>query len=124
MAKAFFLVGTVSAFLTVAFGAFGAHGLRDRVTPDMLETFQTGVQYQFYHALGLIILALVIRHFGPQTLFNVTGWLFLAGTLLFSGSLYTLVLTGIKQFGMITPIGGLCFLAGWITLLIGGLKSF
>ncbi len=124
MAKAFFIAGTLGTFLAVALGAFGTHGLKSRVSPDMIETFQTGVQYQFYHALGLLILALIIRHLGPHFMFQVTGYLFLIGIILFSGSLYVLVLTGIKQWGMVTPFGGLCFLAGWITLFWGGIKMF
>lgn len=124
MAKAFFLVACITVFLAVAFGAFGAHGLQKNVSADRIETFQTGVQYQFYHAIGLFLLALIIHNLGPHPLFQATGYLFLIGIILFSGSLYLLVLTGIKQLGMVTPVGGLCFLAGWITLMIGGWKLF
>jgi len=124
MAKAFFMAGCVFALLTVGLGAFGAHGLKSRISADMLAVFQTGVQYQFYHAIALLILALLVRQLGISPLFQVSGYLFIAGIVLFSGSLFVLSLTGIKQLGMVTPIGGLCFLAGWLTMLIGGIKMF
>ena len=99
-------------FLAVAFGAFGAHALKTRLSADMLAIFETGVRYQVYHALGLFALACVG---GPAK----TGWCFVAGIILFSGSLYLLALTGERRLGMITPIGGVLFLAGWLFLLLG-----
>jgi uncharacterized membrane protein YgdD (TMEM256/DUF423 family) len=99
-------VGSALMFLAVALGAFAAHGLKARLSPEMLTIFETGVRYQVYHALGLFALAATR---GP----NKAGWCFVAGIALFSGSLYLLALTGIRKLGMITPIGGLFFLAGW-----------
>ncbi len=124
MAKGFFIAAALLAFLAVAGGAFGAHGLKSRVTTDMLETYQTGIQYQFYHALGLLVVAIVMQIFQPGLMLKLSGWLFIGGIVVFSGSLYVLVLTGIKWLGAITPIGGLAFLAGWICLLISGLRLF
>lgn len=115
MERAFFVLGSLSALLGVAAGAFGAHGLRDRIPPSMLEVFETGVRYQLIHALGLLAVAWAVGRWpGPVT--TAAGWLFVTGTLLFSGSLYLLSLTGIRGFGAITPLGGLAFLAGWAAL--------
>lgn len=102
-------VGAGLMFLDVALGAFGAHGLKNRLTPEMLTVFETGVRYQAYHALGLLLLA-ALR--GPDK----AGWCFVGGILLFSGSLYALALTGVRWLGAITPLGGLLFLAGWALL--------
>ncbi len=124
MAKAFFVIAALMAFMAVAGGAFGAHGLKSKVSTDMLDTFQTGIQYQFYHALGLLIVAIIIQVFQPSLLLKISGFLFIGGIVIFSGSLYALVLTGVKWLGAITPIGGLSFLAGWICLLISGLRLF
>lgn len=124
MAKGFFITAAIMAFLAVACGAFGAHGLKSRVTEDMLETFQTGIQYQFYHALGLMVVAVMMQLFEPGALLKVSGYLFIGGILVFSGSLYGLVLTGVKWLGAITPIGGLAFLAGWLCLVVSGWRLF
>jgi uncharacterized membrane protein YgdD (TMEM256/DUF423 family) len=105
--------GAVMAFLSVAFGAFGAHALRERITPDMLATFQTGVQYQAMHALAILMIGLAAK---PGKAPRAAGWLMFNGTLFFSGSLYLLALTGLRWLGAITPIGGVFFLAGWVTL--------
>lgn len=98
--------GAVGMFLAVALGAFAAHGLKTRLAPEMLTVFETGVRYQAYHALALLALGAAR---GPDK----AGWCFIGGIVLFSGSLYLLALTGEKRLGMITPIGGLLFLAGW-----------
>lgn len=124
MAKGFFVVAALMAFMAVAGGAFGAHGLKSKVSTEMLDTFQTGIQYQFYHALGLLVVAILIQIFQPSLLLKTSGFLFIAGMVVFSGSLYALVLTGVKWLGAITPIGGLAFLAGWICLLISGWRLF
>ena len=115
MDRTFLVLGSLSAGLAVAAGAFGAHGLRARLAPDMLAIFETGARYQMYHALALLAVAWVAVRSpgGPATL---AGWLFVAGTLLFSGSLYALALSGTRWLGAITPLGGLCFLAGWAAL--------
>lgn len=108
--------GAISAFIAVAAGAFGAHALKDRLDPSMLQAFETGARYQMYHALALFIAAFAAGEGdAPPALW--AGRLFLLGTLLFSGSLYALALTGLRGLGAITPFGGLAFLAGWICLL-------
>jgi len=109
-------IGCLLAFLAVAFGAFGAHALRTRRTTEQLAVFQTGVQYQIMHALALVGVGLLGRGSVTGSLGAVAGWLFVVGTVLFSGSLYLLVLTGIRRLGAITPLGGLCFLGGWLVL--------
>ncbi|NHN29140.1 DUF423 domain-containing protein [Paenibacillus agricola] len=110
----FVAIGCMSAFLSVAFGAFGAHSLKEILTPNMLANFQTGVQYQMYHSLGLIAVGLIAAHF-PKSLHLVrAGWLMLAGIVLFSGSLYVLSLTGYTKLGIITPFGGVAFLLAWL----------
>jgi uncharacterized membrane protein YgdD (TMEM256/DUF423 family) len=117
MSRTFFVLGALSAFLAVAAGAFGAHALRARLSPDLLAAFETGARYQMYHALALVAVAWAVQRW-PGTLAEWAGWLFVAGTLLFSGSLYALALTGVRWLGAITPLGGLAFLAGWICLAL------
>ena len=115
MDRLFFGLGCVSAFVAVALGAFGAHGLRSRIVPDMLSVFEIGVRYQMYHSLALLALGAVAGRL-PGGLVATSGWLFVLGTLLFSGSLYAMSLTGQRWLGAVTPLGGLAFLAGWATL--------
>lgn len=122
MDKVFFAAGAVSAFIGVAAGAFGAHGLKSRLDAEMLAVFETGVRYQMYHAFALIVVAWAATRW-PGTLVTASGWFFLVGTLLFSGSLYLLSLTGIRWLGAITPLGGLAFLAGWLCLASVALKA-
>jgi len=105
-------IGAVSALCAVAAGAFAAHALRMRLPADLLAVFETGARYQMYHAVGLILAALAYGRWGAASLVWA-GWFFLAGTVIFSGSLYTLSLTGIRWLGAVTPIGGVCFLVGW-----------
>jgi uncharacterized membrane protein YgdD (TMEM256/DUF423 family) len=115
MDRVFFSLGAVSGFLAVAAGAFGAHALRARLPADLLAVFETGARYQMYHALALLAVAWAAgRWTGPLVAW--AGWLFVAGTVLFSGSLYVLALTGVRWLGAITPLGGVCFLAGWLCL--------
>jgi uncharacterized membrane protein YgdD (TMEM256/DUF423 family) len=115
MDRMFAAIGAVSGFLAVAAGAFGAHALRARLTPDLLAVFETGARYQMYHALALLAVALLVgRWQAPQAVW--AGWLFIAGTLVFSGSLYVLALTGSRWWGAVTPVGGVAFLAGWLLL--------
>jgi uncharacterized membrane protein YgdD (TMEM256/DUF423 family) len=118
MHKNFLLMAAILGFLGVALGAFGAHGLRSRLSPEMLAVFEIGVRYQMYHVFALLAVAAAIGHFGPVRLLTIAGWSFIAGTLIFSGSLYALVLTGTGMLGAITPIGGLGFLIGWACLAI------
>jgi len=113
MDRTFLFIGSVLGFLGVGFGAFGAHGLRSRLSVDMLAIFETGVRYQMYHAFAVLIVAAAIGHIGNARLLVIAGWLFLGGVVFFSGSLYALALTGVTTLGAITPIGGLLFLAGW-----------
>jgi uncharacterized membrane protein YgdD (TMEM256/DUF423 family) len=115
--RLFVAAGALSAFIAVGAGAFGAHALRARLTPDLLAVFETGARYQMYHALALVAAAWVVSRW-PGPLAVWAGWLFLAGTIVFSGSLYALALTGVRWLGAITPLGGLCFLAGWLCLAI------
>ncbi|PYN04913.1 MAG: DUF423 domain-containing protein [Candidatus Rokuibacteriota bacterium] len=115
MDRIFFGLGCASAFVAVALGAFGAHGLRARLVPDMLMVFEVAVRYQMYHALALLGVGGVAGRL-PGGAVAVAGWLFVAGTILFSGSLYALSLTGHRWLGAITPLGGVAFLAGWAAL--------
>jgi uncharacterized membrane protein YgdD (TMEM256/DUF423 family) len=118
MERVFFALGALSAFIGVASGAFGAHGLKSRLDADMLTVFETAVRYQMYHAFALIAVSWAYTRW-PSTVMVASGWLFVVGTLLFSGSLYVLSLTGVRWFGAITPFGGLAFLAGWLCLAWG-----
>ena len=115
MERLFFLLGSLSGFLAVALGAFGAHWLKSRIGPDMLAIFEVGVRYQMYHALALLTVAWAPTRW-PGTVLSAGGWLFVAGTVIFSGSLYALSLTGVRWLGAITPLGGLAFMAGWLCL--------
>jgi len=121
--KVFVLSGSLSAFLAVGLGAFGAHALKSRVSPDMLAVWQTGVQYHLFHALGLILVGLLIHMFPQVGGMKLSGWLLLCGTLLFSGSLYLLALTGIRVLGAITPLGGVAFLLGWLMMAISSYRT-
>ncbi len=120
--RMFLAVGSTSAFLAVAAGAFGAHALRDRLDDSLLAVFETGVRYQMYHALALVAVAWVMDRWGGG-LVVWSGWLFVAGTVVFSGSLYLLALTGQRLFGAVTPLGGVAFLAGWVALLVGIIRA-
>lgn len=117
MERLFIMLGALSGAMGVAAGAFGAHALRARLEPRMLEVFETGARYQMHHALALIAAAWIAGRW-PGTLSTASGWLFVAGTLFFSGSLYAMALTGVRALGAITPIGGVCFIAGWICLAL------
>ncbi|QDI93109.1 DUF423 domain-containing protein [Salicibibacter halophilus] len=108
--------------LAVAIGAFGAHGLEGRVSERMLENYQTGVQYHMFHALGIIAVGLTATVIGGSALLGWAGGLMLFGTIVFSGSLYTMALTGMTWLGAITPIGGVAFITGWILLMIAAFK--
>lgn len=122
MVRTFFFWGAASAFVGVSAGAFGAHGLKGRISAEMLAIFEVGVRYQMYHAFALIITAWVQTKW-PSTIVIAAGWCFLMGTILFSGSLYLLSLSGMRWMGAITPVGGLAFLAGWLFLALGVLKA-
>ena len=117
MDRTFFTIGSLYAFLGIAAGAFGTHALRGRTSPEMLAVFETGVRYQMYHAFALMAVAWAQTRW-PGAAVRAAGWLLAAGTLIFSGSLYGLSLTGVRAFGAITPIGGAAQLAGWICLIV------
>ncbi len=122
MANGWFAAGAAAAGIGVALGAFGAHGLKARVAPEMLAVFETGVRYHLIHALALLAVGwAVTRWNGPLP--PVAGWCFLTGILVFSGSLYTMTLTGARWLGAITPLGGLAFIAGWALLAVAALKG-
>ena len=122
MSKVFIILGSLNAFLAVALGAFGAHGLQNKLTEQMLATYETGVKYHMMHALGLILIGIISRYTSGSVLINWSGWLICAGIVLFSGSLYVLSISGIRWLGAITPLGGLCFLAGWLLLAVAAFK--
>ena len=122
MDRTFAAVGSLSACLAVAAGAFGAHALRSRVSADLLAVFETAARYQMYHALALLFVAWGSTRW-PAAPLRWGGWLFLAGTVVFSGSLYALALTGERWLGAITPLGGLLLLGGWLALAVGVLTG-
>ena len=121
MDRVFVMLGALSGCLAVAAGAFGAHALRDRLSADMLSVFQTGASYQMYHALALLAVGILLSRFSidGSPWLTASGWLFVAGTVLFSGSLYSLSLSGVTWLGAITPLGGVAFLLGWLALAVG-----
>ena len=124
MITSWVFLGAVLMFLSVAFGAFGAHALKSRLTPELLAIFEVGVRYQVYHALGMFVVAWLSQSVvgsRDQTLVTIAGWLFLVGIFLFSGSLYALTLSGVRWLGAITPLGGFCFLIGWALLAAAAL---
>lgn len=133
MERAFLVIGAASGLVAVAAGAFGSHALRAKATPERLAQFETAVRYQLWHALALFAVVFVglLRFWHPSSVNELTvsegdmawpaalaGWLFVAGTVLFSGSLYALALTGKRRWGMVAPIGGTCFLLGWVSLVL------
>ena len=122
MTRAFFSIGAMLGALGVAAGAFGAHGLKVRVSPEMLAAFETGVRYHLIHALALLAVAWATTRWASAAI-HAAGWLFLVGVLLFSGSLYAMCLTGVRELGAITPIGGAAFIMGWLLLAWGAWTS-
>ena len=119
--KLWLVAGAISGFLSVALGAFAAHGLQSRVGPAEIAVFETGARYQMYHALALLAVAWVAAQ-GGGTWATVAGWAFVIGTILFSGTLYYLGLTGSRALVMVTPVGGLAFLVGWAALAAAALS--
>ena len=117
MDKTFLRIGAALGFLGVSIGAFGAHVLRARLSTELLAVFETGVRYQMYHVIAILIVAVVVGR-GSNRRASWAGWCFVAGIVLFSGSLYVLALSGIGVLGAITPLGGLFFLAGWVCLAL------
>jgi uncharacterized membrane protein YgdD (TMEM256/DUF423 family) len=121
--KLFLFMGSISSFMAVALGAFGAHGLRGKISPEMLATYQTGVLYHFYHSLGLFVVAFAASYLPDSNLVRWSGWMMALGIVLFSGSIYALSTTGTLSLGVITPFGGTAFLAGWILLAVAALSA-
>lgn len=117
MDRLFIRLGAVAGFVGVALGAFGAHALRTRLSAEHLAAFETGVRYQLLHALALVLVGVLIGQ-RPARFTAAAGWCFAVGIVLFSGSLYVLTLTGTTAVGVVTPLGGLCFLAGWACLAL------
>jgi uncharacterized membrane protein YgdD (TMEM256/DUF423 family) len=122
MDRLFFVLGALSGFAGVALGAFAAHGLKSRLGPELLATFEIGVRYQMFHALALLAVGWAQTRW-PGPALAASGWLFVAGTLLFSGSLYALSLTGEKWLGAVAPAGGLALLGGWLCLAWGAWRG-
>jgi len=117
MEKTFLLLASVFGGLAVALGAFGAHALENRMSAELLSTYEVGVRYHFYHALALLSVVAVLSRWPASGAAVAAGWLFVVGIVIFSGSLYLLAFTGIRWLGAITPIGGVAFIAGWICLV-------
>lgn len=117
------LAGAVNAGLCVMLGAFGAHALRERLTPEMLSVWRTAVEYHFFHALGLLLLGVLALHWPGSALLRASSWLMLAGIIVFSGSLYLLALTNTRWLGAITPLGGTALIAAWVVLCVAILRS-
>jgi uncharacterized membrane protein YgdD (TMEM256/DUF423 family) len=123
MERFFALAGSAFGFLAVALGAFGAHRLQDRLSPVDLDTFEIAVRYQMYHGLALLLVAILVGRSGDSGPLVWAGWSFIAGILVFSGSLYLLVLTGVRGLGAVTPFGGVALLAGWVFLAAHFLRA-
>jgi uncharacterized membrane protein YgdD (TMEM256/DUF423 family) len=113
MAKVFITLASLSGMLAVAFGAFGAHALKNRLDDYAMGVFQTAVQYHFYHSLALLAVGIIALNYPQAALLRSSGWLFTLGIVVFSGSLYMLSFSGLRWLGAVTPIGGLAFIAGW-----------
>lgn len=120
--KTFFLIGSAYGLLGVTAGAFGAHALKSKLAPELAHAFEVAVRYQMYHALALLAVAWAVTQF-HDTFATAAGWFFVLGTLVFSGSLYALALSGIKLWGAVTPMGGLLLLAGWGSLMMAVVKG-
>ena len=122
-AKLFLLMGALNGAVAVLLGAFGAHGLKKTFSVEMMNIYQTGVQYHFYHALGLLVPGVLALHIGESMLLRWSGWAMFGGVILFSGSLYALAVSGVRVLGAITPFGGLLFVAAWILLALAVLTG-
>ncbi len=122
-AKLFLVLGCIAALLAVAIGAFGAHGLKARIAPEIMSVYKTGIEYHFYHALGLILVGLTAWRLPESVHLKAAGWAMLAGIVLFSGSLYLLSLTGLRWLGAITPVGGTAFIAAWALFATAIIKT-
>jgi len=122
-ARLFVALGAALAALAVILGAFGAHALKTRLPPDLLEVYHTAVQYHFWHALGVLAVGLAMQQFPDAGWLRAAGWLLTAGVVLFCGSLYLLALTGARWLGAVTPLGGVAFILGWLALAVAALRA-
>ena len=122
MVAGWFATGAAMCGFGVLLGAFGAHELKERLAPDMLAVFETGVRYHLFHGLAVMAVAWAAERW-PSGLITSAGWLFVAGIIIFSGSLYLYSITGVRWLGAITPIGGLCFIVGWLVLALGAMRA-
>ncbi len=122
-AKLFLTIGAIAMLASVALGAFGAHALKSQFAPDLLAVYHTGVEYHFTHALGLLAVGLAAQRLPDSNWLRASGWLMLAGIVIFSGSLYLLALTGVRAFGAITPVGGVAFMIAWVMFAVAVVKS-
>ena len=123
LAKLFLTIGAIAMLWAVALGAFGAHTLKSQLAPDLLAVYHTGVEYHFYHALGLLAVGLVAQRLPDSNWLRASGWLMLAGIVIFSGSLYLLAVTGVRAFGAVTPIGGVAFMLAWVLFAVAVVKG-
>ena len=122
-ARLFLALGSIASLAAVLIGAFGAHALKEKIVPEFLPAYKTGVEYHFYHALGLILVGLAAFHLPESSYLKGAGWAMLAGIVLFSGSLYLLALTGLRWFGAITPLGGVAFIVAWGLFAAAAIKA-
>ncbi len=120
--SAWIVIGSISGLISVAMGAFGAHALSETLDPKMLSVYHTAAQYEMYHALALVALGIWVAQHSAAPWISISGWSFTIGSILFSGSLYLLAITGIRWLGAITPAGGLLFMVGWATFAVSALK--
>lgn len=123
MQKLFLIIGSIAMALAVMLGAFGAHGLKKMLSEEMITIFETGVTYHFYHAIGLLMVGMIARYLPNSALLSWSGWLMVAGIIIFSGSLYLLSVSGARWLGAVTPVGGLCFIASWLLFAIAIWKN-
>ena len=123
VARLFILLGSVNAALAVILGAFGAHMLKARLSPEMLNVYQVGSHYHFYHAIGMLVVGLLAAQLHNDAAVQLSGFLMLAGIVLFSGSLYLLAVTGLTWLGAVAPLGGLAFIAAWVVLAVAVLRA-
>ncbi len=123
VARLFIVLGSINAALAVIFGAFGAHALKARISSEMLNVYHTGAQYHFYHALGMLLVGVLATQLQNQAVLRLSGFLMLAGIVLFSGSLYLLAITRVTWLGAVTPLGGVAFIAAWIVLALAAFRA-
>jgi len=123
VARTFIALGSINAALAVILGAFGAHALKARISPEMLSVYHTASQYHFYHALGMLLIGALASQVRTSGALQLSGFLMLAGIVLFSGSLYILAVTGVTWLGAVTPLGGVAFIAAWVVLAYAALRA-